>query len=192
MTAPIVFVDTETTSLRRPYRPAGRRIWEIGMIRREPDGTEREKGLLVYDVDLRDADPASLAVGRFHERHVRGNDHPLANPAAPDAPQVAEEAKAAATVQRWTTGAHLVGAVPAFEDLGLEDLLYRHGLCPGWHYHLCCVENLAAGKLGLQPPWDSDELSRKLGVEVSDEDKHTALGDARWAKAVYDAVMGLP
>jgi DNA polymerase III epsilon subunit-like protein len=40
-------------------------------------------------------------------------------------------------------------------------------------------------------PWKSDDLSRLVGVEpASDEDRHTALGDARWALAVYDAITG--
>lgn len=43
---------------------------------------------------------------------------------------------------------------------------------------------------GAFPPWKSVDLSRAVGVEPEDFDKHTALGDARWAKAIYEAVMG--
>lgn len=39
-------------------------------------------------------------------------------------------------------------------------------------------------------PWKSDDLSAALGIKVSDEDRHTALGDAKWARAIYDAVTG--
>lgn len=43
----------------------------------------------------------------------------------------------------------------------------------------------------LQPPWRSDDLSRACGVEPpSDEDRHTALGDARWAMRWYDVLVG--
>jgi len=39
-------------------------------------------------------------------------------------------------------------------------------------------------------PWKSDDLSRLVGVEpASGEDRHTALGDARWAMRIYDAVV---
>jgi hypothetical protein len=38
-------------------------------------------------------------------------------------------------------------------------------------------------------PWKSHDLSAILGVESAVEDEHTALGDARWAMRVYDAVM---
>jgi hypothetical protein len=183
----LVFADTETTSLRRPYRPAGRRIWEIGMIRREPDGAEREMAAIITDVDLREADPSSLAIGRFHQRHPAGAEQHL-HAGDPDATYW-EEARAAALVGDWTFGTHLIGTVPTFEDLGLEDLLYRHGRVPGWHYHIVDVEALAAGKLGLAPPWDSGELSRKAGVDPEQYERHTALGDARWCRAIYDAVI---
>jgi hypothetical protein len=78
-----------------------------------------------------------------------------------------------------------------------------------WHYHLIDVEALAAGWIAAQsgpvpiliaganvglvsgrPPWRSEELSRAVGVDPDDFDRHTALGDARWAKAIYEAVMG--
>jgi hypothetical protein len=189
MTPPLCFIDTETTSLRRPYRPAGRRIWEIGMIRREPDGSEQAVASLLVDVDLRDADPFALKVGRFHERHPHGMDFRPSGERPPDV-KYQDEGQAALTVQAWTHGVHLIGAVPNFEDLGLEDMLYRHGLTPGWHYHLVDVEALAAGKLGLAPPWDSEELSAKVGVDPGQFDRHTALGDACWARAIYDAVLG--
>jgi hypothetical protein len=89
-----------------------------------------------------------------------------------------------------------------------------NGVMPSWHYHLQDVETLAVGYLtalrrfvpespeiaGLTPgqlatlgdlPWDSEFLSSALGVPVpSGEDRHTAIGDARWARDVYDAVMG--
>lgn len=41
------------------------------------------------------------------------------------------------------------------------------------------------------PPWRSDDLSRTCGVEPpSDDERHTALGDARWALRWYDAMTG--
>lgn len=40
-------------------------------------------------------------------------------------------------------------------------------------------------------PWTSERLSRAVGVDPPGPDeRHTGLGDARWAKAIYDAVMG--
>lgn len=43
----------------------------------------------------------------------------------------------------------------------------------------------------LTPPWRSDDLARAGGVEPpSEEDRHTALGDARWAMRWYDTLTG--
>jgi hypothetical protein len=52
------------------------------------------------------------------------------------------------------------------------------------------VEALAAGRLGIEPPWDSHDLSRRMGVpEPAPGEQHTAIGDARWAKAMYEAAF---
>lgn len=87
-----------------------------------------------------------------------------------------------------------------------------------WHYHVIDVEALAAGWLARtrkmqaagyieseiavrlnrdpivgiapHPPWNSTELSLAVGVDPNDFDRHTALGDAKWAKAIFETVMG--
>lgn len=49
----------------------------------------------------------------------------------------------------------------------------------------------AVATANTTPPWKSDELSRACGVEPPAEDeRHTALGDARWAMRWYDAITG--
>jgi len=117
-----------------------------------------------------------------------------------------EEVDALRHVEAVTRGAHLVGAVPNFDADVLSARMRANGICPSWHYHLVDVEALAAGYLAHlsrtlrvkvgdieitgRPPWKSDDLSAALGIKVSDEDRHTALGDAKWARAIYDAVMG--
>jgi DNA polymerase III epsilon subunit-like protein len=50
------------------------------------------------------------------------------------------------------------------------------------------TEPLAAGFLGVTPPWKSDELARKLGLDLETFERHTALGDARLARAMFNAV----
>ncbi len=198
-TVPLCAVDTETTGVHRK-----RRIWEVALIRREPDSEQAETSFFM-EVDLADADGIGLGIGRFYERHPMGQ---WLSGRRPDrsttyADALYPEQYAAETIARWTHGAHIIGAVPNFDTTSFEQLMWERGLLPAWHYHLIDVENLAVGYLkgqgiassdtvnNLEPPWDSDELCKLLGVEPSsDEERHTALGDARWALRMYDAVMG--
>lgn len=201
MNAPIAFVDTETTGVH-----PGRRAWEVAIIRREPDGTERTLHAFVSDVDLSEADPFGLKIGRFYERHPRfarefgENGMAEAHRVSGD-PVYATESRVAELVERMTRGAHLVGAVPNFDAEVFADMLRRWWLTPAWHYHLVDVENLAVGYLaGRRPfdhnepvtlPWSSDDLTRACGVEpAGDDERHTALGDAKWAMRLYDAIVG--
>lgn len=178
MTAPLAFVDTETTGLH----PDWHQIWEVGLI-----VDDRERRWLL-PVDLGRADPIALRIGRFHDRHPDGHDFTRA--AATTYDHATPPEVFAQEFARLTRGRHLVGAVISFDEERLRLLLTANGACPEWHYHLVDVEALAAGKLAIPPPWDSADLSRAALVDPDQFDKHTALGDARWAKAIYEAVMG--
>lgn len=205
MSAPIVFLDTETTHLH----PDLRRPWEIAMIKRLPDHSEQTATIIIGDVDLSRADRTSLNIGRFYERHPIYNGTVNANdPLTFGYPYVlgeshwmSTEAQAAQVVDNWTAGAHLVGCVTDFDALTLDRMLRRHGRMPRWHYHLIDVENLAVGYLHAwaereieyapELPWKSDELSEAIGVEPPTEtERHTAMGDARWAMRMFDRITG--
>jgi hypothetical protein len=205
---PLCFVDCETTGLD----PDRHEVYEIALI----DGNGAELHLWINDAPLATADPAALRIGRYYERwpYRQQYDQTLRLPMAPPepsmdpwlselpSPYIINGKTAAWIVAAATAGAYLVGAVPSFDATFLDRLLRRHNLVPAWHYHLVDVEALAAGWLagvsqyggpvnkGMgEPPWDSNELSRAVGVEPTDFDRHTALADARWARAIYDAVM---
>lgn len=188
---PLCFIDTETTGVH-----PGRLAWEIAMIRRDEAG-DRTSVIQVTNVDLSNADPFGLNIGRFYQRHVSYREAPAARlVSSEDKVLYLEEKPAAWYVERVTRGAHLVGAVPSFDAATLDPMLRRHGLVPAWHYHLIDVEALAVGCLAamrrlVEPPWNSDDLSRGCGVEPpGDDERHTALGDARWAMRLYDAICG--
>ncbi|MGN8245258.1 hypothetical protein ACTHAM_002377 [Cellulomonas soli] len=212
MSAPLVFVDTETTGLH-----PGRKAWEIALIRVDEDGNGRGRSCFIGDVDLSGADPKGLQVGGFYDRHPLYNGlhrSPTGRERSWYSPEpwgghadyrVLSEAQAAVWVEQWTRGAHLVGAMPWFDAEVLDSLLRRARRVPAWHYHLIDVEALALGSLAafLAPldrgpealadavPWSSDELSRAIGVEPpAGEHRHTAMGDARWAQQIYQRVMG--
>ncbi len=179
----ICFIDTETTSLRHD-----RRAWEFGIIARA-NGIDTEYHWFVDagDLDLGNADVMSLKIGRFYDRHPQARDVTYT--------EVACEADALGGIEAVTRGAHLVGAVVSFDADVLSQRMRDHGICPSWHYHLIDVEALAVGYLAGRGwpkalPWKSDDLSAALGIKISEEDRHTALGDAKWARAIYDAVMG--
>lgn len=191
---PLAFIDTETTGVH-----PGRLAWEVAVIRREPDGNEWTTVFQIEDVDLSNADPFGLKVGGFYERYYRYRADDVM-------PIVLSEKAAASEVEIATRGAHLVGAVPNFDAEVFDAMLRRHKLIPAWHYHLIDVEALAVGYLHGQAlnanpapalpwrdlPWRSDDLSRACGVEpASDKDRHTALGDAKWAMRLYDAIVGV-
>jgi len=208
----IVFINTETTSLR-----PDRRAWEIGLIAREPGNADVEHHWFIdaYDLDLGNADVMSLKIGRFYERHPQYQlDHEA------DYFETEAEGDVLRTVEAITRGAHLVGAVVSFDADVLGQRMRARGICPSWHYHLIDVEALAVGWLNgrrsrqneivdgyplendgkeapglvrwnspgswdVPLPWKSDDLSALLGIKVSDEDR-----DAKWAMRIFDAVMG--
>lgn len=208
---PLAFLDTETTGLD----PDRHEVWEVGLILRDNEGVEFER-VWQLPVDLGRADAMALGIGRWYERrwpwpaydrgaHVRDanddeDEQRITSAVLGTGPYVVPPfrmAEWAALFAELTNGAHLVGAVISFDEERLRRLLRRHGACPTWHYHLIDVEALAAGwlardpdSLPLQPPWNSETLSNLVGVTVGDFDRHTALGDARWAKAIYDVVLG--
>lgn len=184
----LIFLDTETTGLS-----LNDDIWEFAAIRRETDGTETEHHYFIeHEITKCRRLPESFLADhekRFPATH-NGKWHP----------DVIPTWKFAQHVQDLTADRpHIVGAVPNFDTERLAKLLRSFDIEPGWHYHLIDVENLAVGYLAATPdlrglvslPWDSDEISRAVGVEPPGEgERHTAMGDARWAMRLYDAITG--
>jgi hypothetical protein len=71
----------------------------------------------------------------------------------------------------------------------LQRFLREYGQCATNNYHLVDVETLAAGALRMPPKWDFDKLLAAFGLTYDEADRHTALGDARMVRDLYDAVM---
>lgn len=204
----VAFIDTETTGLD----PERHHIWEYAVI---VDGSEyswqaRWPCGPTHDNDGPDwsvVDPWMLANTGIRER-FRPSDslHPIA---------------AAERFANLTEGRHLVGACPWFDSERVHRVLLgwhgwggHYGRSLPWHYHLIDVEALIVGYVTANErgwelddptgnvirtddvhqtlPWNSRELSRLVHVDPDKYEAHTALGDARWAKACFEAVMGDP
>jgi hypothetical protein len=195
----LVFADTETGGrrggLRLPFLLDGRRIWDLALCRRNPDGSEEwlQAFVRLEDLPFNLDDPEQLALmnryGRFDERHPQRNGAygPVAVEAALAA-DVAHMFRPTSGLTGMDAKPVLIGCVPGFEDLGIGDLLRRHGLIdsePPWHHHLLDAETAAAARLGIRPHWYSKDLSRALGVDPDAYDAHTARGDVEWAMALY-------
>lgn len=166
----LVFLDTETTGLD----PRTHEVWDIGLI---VDGVEHEYHVLPRKADV--ADSTALRIGRFYQRTRLGsgwrwNDR-----------QIVAERIATLTADRM-----LVGVVPGFDADFLRAFLLANDYAPAWHYQLVDAEVLAAGRLGIAPPWDTQDICRRIGVEPAGEtERHTAIGDAREARRLFEAAV---
>lgn len=183
-----VFLDTETDGLH-----PGRRAWEIGMIRRDEDGNDCESRMFL-PLDLKFSDPGALRIGGFWDRHPVGRklsgsgiDHSatVGTYATPCEP-VTSTHDAAKKVMEWTFGATIVGANPSFDTHILERLLRSEGYLPSWHYRLIDVEALTTGHFG-RIVGGLAACMEALGLDQ--QDAHTALGDAKAARAIFDTII---
>lgn len=171
----IAFIDTETTGLGPDDE-----VWEFAGRRRNADGTSEDLHLFI-EHDTRKAQHLPVPfyrdyLSRFHWVNSDGT------------------CAAASRIQKFTMGAHIVGAVPNFDTEKLARMMRAEGYEPKWHYHLIDVENLIVGYLAsinaVPPlPWKSDNLSRAVHVDPDQFERHTAMGDVLWVEAQYDAVM---
>ena len=185
---PLVFLDTETTGLD-PYRDD---IWDIAWITVDDQGRNEHQLYVQHD-----ANKAVQLPAEFRADWARRYD---ATTAVPPFQMVKM------LLDTIAGKAHLIGACPWFDQEFLRITFDAAGDTFPWHYHLVDVEALAVGALAkqaepfsdqhayppLQPPWESDQLSRAIGVDPDEFDRHTALGDARWAEAMYNTIMSSP
>ncbi|MGS2592076.1 3'-5' exonuclease [Streptomyces hebeiensis] len=196
----LAFVDTETTHLSVDLGDA----WEVAVILRSFDDNEPADTEYLWQIrsNLATADKEALEVGRYLERFAVPPNAEAAWTGYEDGP-VLPMTRLAVTdaIRNVLSGAVLVGSNPGFDDRFLRKLLG-----PGsaqWHYRPVDIATLAAGYIHgatdttqypgsdstVALPYSSRRLSRAVGVEPPGPDTaHTALGDARWARDVYDAI----
>lgn len=173
----VVFLDTETTGLD----PETERVFEVAIVAQS--GSAATWHLKPSTEVVGRMHPKAVEVNRFHERT-----------ASPDWWWDDTE-QALVAIKQNLNGVHICGAVPDFDTRFLTAEYKRAGIePPRWHYHLIDVEALAVGYCAAKGipfalPWDSDELSKAVGVEP-DTHTHEALADALWAKRIWEAITG--
>jgi DNA polymerase III epsilon subunit-like protein len=190
----LAFLDTETTGLDPFLHDA----WEIAVVLRV-DGQDEEHTFRIQP-DLTNATAEALRINRYHER--------VSDPA-----WVWDDRETAARqLYALLDGAVLVGSNVAFDAEMLTHLLGRYFDQPRpWHYRTVDIVTLAVGSLygraaewtrkdcdatwfskvakAVGWPWHTHDVSRLVEVEPPAENiRHTALGDALWARDVHDAV----
>jgi hypothetical protein len=185
----ICFIDTETTGLDRRRR----RLWDFACIVRDIDEeggyTDKEHQFFIQ-VSLKNADPFALNIGHFWQRfpgwQVRGQQG--ASEARHNGTMI-DPWSAAKRIHDLTVGAIWVGSVPSFDEESCAALLRKSGLVPRWDYHLVDVETAGAALAGISPPWKNDIINEAYNIVIPPENRHTALGDARAVRDLYDAVF---
>ncbi len=204
----VCFVDIETTGLDPDYHE----VWEVALITPVVGATPAEDGwneqIWQLPVDLSKADPMALNVGRFHDRRLPADSLvPLATFASEFVRDTRGLHLAGAVVsfdaERLWQLLRNNGECPMWHYHLVDVEALAAGFIAGSRAALATSvqhtsEAFWAGSLTWAavegpdpwPPWKSNDLSRAVGVNPDDFDRHTALGDARWAKAIYEAVMG--
>lgn len=194
----VAFVDIETTGLDPEYDA----IWEIAVIVDDQPVVWQQ---MLSDREIDNVHPDAARITGFYDRY--------------DAETALTPIRSIRRLINLVGDRHMVGACPWFDSERLHRMILRDRtgqLTRGlpWHYHLIDVENLAVGYLlsaaskfqsevapdaaiHFELPWKSRDLAAALGI---DQDKlksewgeaHTALADAAWARAMFEAVVGEP
>lgn len=187
----IVFADVETTGTD----PGRHYVWELALIVRD-DGYPDAEYCWQVRPDLSTADPMALKVGGYYQRADVfeligvGEVARVAHPTDLDADDqpLTELCREVAVL---LNGAILAAANVAFDAAFLDAFLRRNGEAPTWDYHLLEVESYAAGAFGLKPKWKLDQLLETAEVTVEPKSRHSALGDVRAIRDLYDAVRAM-
>lgn len=185
--------DVETTGTD-PFR---HHLWEVALVVRDDGEVDRDYCWQVRP-DLTTADPMALKVGGYYRRNLairQGFGYVVAQPGTTDtsgpdeAWRTVSAAEVAIEVAHLLDGAVLAAANVAFDAAFVAKFLRANGQAPTWDYHLLEMESYAAGALGVAPPWKLDRLLAEFGLTLSAEQRHTALGDARAVRDLFDAAM---
>lgn len=168
----LIFLDLETSGLNPFYHE----IMEIGMVIRTDHDIEYSA---TFPFSFKNADPEALNVNQYHRR-VRQGEWSSPTP----------RGDLADHILKVTDGAILVGNNIQFDVAFLRYFLWmnRPTVTPTWYYASVDLKALLMGYTGVTPPASLSAIATSLGVPEP-RPKHTALGDARWNRDVWDAYV---
>lgn len=198
----LALVDTETNALGDLAVP-----YEIAIIKRNLEEPDVPDGEYLFHIQYTTSslpagtNPESLNVGGWRERVWSKGGADYRDRLAETDPEVyvatGPEWTIARTVRRLLEGCVLATVGP-FDLPVLRRMFLRHGLVRPdedvWHYSTHDLKSQAYGYAlakGYRPalPMFSEELGDLVGAtRALPEERHTALGDARWARRVWDAM----
>ncbi|MGZ0149397.1 hypothetical protein ACXJJ3_20200 [Kribbella sp. WER1] len=184
---PIVFVDLETTSVREPWLPDGRQIWQLAVIRREDDGRETAYNRFIHldELDLSTSTERALEISRFHR-------HPSLNGSVED---VCSGREAAELMVELTADEPVwVGAAPWMDATDVLHLMHQHdlvGAAPDvpWDFRLVCVISQLLGRTKAAPTAEVGAMAAAIGIDQSSYAIHDALADTYFVRDLYDALQ---
>lgn len=164
------FIDIETSGLEPQYHD----VMEVGyQITRGPSGpviAEREFSL-PFNGDK--ASEEALSINGWGKRKFAGRVSP---------------GQGAAYLREDLQGTIFVANNAVFDAGFLTEFLARQGKRPTWNRRLVNLKDVAAGRLGVAPPINSDRVGEHFGI-APPAVAHTALGDADWNRRVFAALQ---
>lgn len=174
---PLLFLDTECLGL-----DINAPIWEVAAIRVVDGAAAVQLDTLVYHEPGKWV--ATLPTSFQVDYRTRYSDT-----------EADSKTNVITYIDAMAEGVIVVGSNPQFDMQRIEKLADDIGFdgTIGWHYHPIDMPTMIHGYLcgkGVYPtpPWKSDLLSQMVGVDPRDFNRHTALGDALWCKAMWNAV----
>ena len=210
----LAFCDVETVRLGSDQ---GSALWEVAVILRDDTGDTTH--LWQVRPNLEHAEAGALRIGRYYER-CRVADKPagsgivLACPKLPRGKHVARAAHLIAQdLARLLDGALIVGSNPWFDAGHVAAFLREHRQALAADYHMRDIGSVVEGYIAgydlamgnlkhsghqVPPPLERpksgklSDVAAAMGFDPVRWDPHTALGDARLARALWDAVGGRP